>query len=61
MSKPMPMGKKLKDEERRIKKDGKLTFKGVEYTLEGMPEDEMTALTEALMLDSRALRRPLRE
>ena len=56
-----PLGKRLKDEERKLKKERKFTFKGVKYDLEKMTVPELTELDEALRIDSRSMRRPLRE
>ena len=61
MSKPMPLGKRLKDEEKKLKEERKLTFKGVKYDLAKMTVPELTELHDALRLDSRSMRRPLRE
>ena len=61
MTKPMPMGKKLKDEEMKMRDEGKLTFKGKVYDLKKMSVVEMSGLCEDLLLDARTLRRPDRE
>ena len=61
MTQPMPMGKKLKEEEKRMRKERKLTFKGQEYNLAGMSVEEMGGLCNDLLLDARTLRRPDRE
>ena len=61
MSKPMPMGKRLKDDEMKMRKERKLTFKGMEYDLKTMSTLELAELNDALRLDARSLRRPDRE